>query len=132
MTERELDQLQKRILAGEQPTDDLWALRKSGPEHSIDEDRAEALSDVWNLAFHHEGVFPKLEAAKALVETALAANTSYPILTNDGLVYDALSPTERQELVQFIRACLEKTHAPVATHVLNEFVDDLLGEGPQV
>ena len=98
----------------------------------MDHNQAEALSDVWNLAFHFDGLFPKLEAAKALVETALASNTSYPILTNDGLIYDALSPTERRELVHFIRRQMEGAEAPVAERVLEEFIVDLLGSGPQL
>lgn len=132
MTEPELAQLHNRIIAGEQPTEELWAMRRSGLEPCVDATTAEALADVWNLAFHHERLFPKLEAAKALVETALAANTSYPILTNDGLVYDALSRAERLDLIQFIRERVAQTEAPVAEHVLRDFVDDLLGDGPQV
>lgn len=132
MTERQLAELRHRIAAGEQLTEELWVIRKSHLECGLDASRAEGLSDVWNLAFHREGVFPKLEAAKALVDTALASDTCYPVLTNDGLVYDALSPGERQELVGFIRKRLDETNAPVARHVLEEFIDDLLGDGPQV
>ena len=132
MTERDLDQLRHRIRAGEQPTDDLWALRNSSFEHGMSEERAEAVPDVWNLVFHHESAFPKLEAAKALVGTALAADVSYPILTNDGLVYDALSRAERAELAQFIRERMVEADAPLARDVLNAFAGELVGEGPQV
>ena len=132
MTEPELAQLHNRITAGKQPTEELWAIRRSRLEPCVGATIAQALSDVWSLAFHYERLFPKLEAAKALVETALAADNSYPILTNDGLVYDALSLAERHDLVQFIRERVAQTEAPLAEHVLRAFVDDLLGDGPQV
>jgi hypothetical protein len=131
MTERDLDQLRHRIRAGEKPTGDLWALRNNGLQNGIGEDRAEAVSDVWNLVFHHESGFPKLEAAKALVETALAVNISYPILTNDGLIYDALSGAERVQLARFIHERLLEADAPVARDLLDAFAGELVG-GPQV
>jgi hypothetical protein len=128
MTELELERLRSRIAAGELPTEDLWALRKANLD-LVDAKKAEALSDVWNLAFHRKGLFPQLEAAKALVETALAANTPYPILTNDGLIYDSLTSAERHDLVQFIRERTGGSGVQLAD-ILNEFVEDLIGSGP--
>ena len=68
-----------------------------------------------------------MEAAKALVDLALAGGASYPILTNDGLIYDTLSRDERAALVEYIEA----QAGEVATGtVLGQFADDLLGSGP--
>jgi hypothetical protein len=132
MADREVGKLYDRIMAGERPIEELWSIRRSTPQQAVDSQAAMASSDLWNLAFHHEALFPKLEAAKALVEIALANDSTYPISTNDGLVYDALSRDERLELVQFIRDRMSETHAPATKHVLNDFVNDLLGRGPQV
>jgi hypothetical protein len=132
MTPGELERLRGRIMTGESMTSELWTLRKTALETDISDGTAEALSDLWNLAFHREGLFPKIEAAKALVEAALATNSSYPILTNDGLIYDSLSPVDRQELVRFILDRISGAKPAIAKQVLLNFVDDLRGNGPQV
>lgn len=132
MTPGELERLRGRIMTGESMTSELWTLRKTALETDISDGTAEALSDLWNLAFHREGLFPKIEAAKALVEAALATNSSYPILTNDGLIYDSLSPVDRQELVRFILNRISGAKPAIAKQVLLNFVDDLRGNGPQV
>jgi hypothetical protein len=131
MTEAKIQRLYDRLAAGEQPIDDLRALRQRGFKDGVDAERAEALSDLWNLVLHCD-LLPALDTAKALVELAAASDTSYPILINDGLIYDALNPRERAELVQFIRQCLAQANAPHAELVLIHFVDDLLGSGPRV
>jgi hypothetical protein len=132
MTECELAALRSRIAAGERPTEELWVIRKSNHGQALGYAKAEALSDLWNLVFHYEGLFPKAEAAKALVEIALAADSSYPVSTNDGLIYDALTHAERLRLVQFIKEQGADANAPAAKLALDDFADDLLGYGPEV
>ena len=92
----------------------------------------ESLSDLWSLTFHVNGLFPRLEAAKALVDVAWAGDISYPVLTNDGLIFDELSPDERSELFSYIAECIGEERASVAGAVLAEFADELMGDGPQV
>lgn len=127
VTEEEIDQLSARIHAGERPTLELWTLRRTVNPPSGDEGAVQALSDLWGLAFHITGLFPPLEAAKALVDLASAGDASYPILTNDGLIYDALTPDERAALVEYIEA---QAGDVTTGSVLRQFADDLLGSGP--
>jgi hypothetical protein len=127
VTEDQIDHLSDRIHAGERPTLELWTLRRTATPPSGDNSAVEALSDLWGLAFHISRLFPPLEAAKALVDLALLGGASYPILTNEGLIYDALSLAERAALVEYIEA---QAGEKATGTVLWQFADDLLGSGP--
>ena len=120
-----------RINAGERPTEELWHYRRA-PITDRDESALESLSELWNLTLLTDGLFPTLEAAKAIVDVAWAGDISYPILTNDGLIYDGLTMDERQQLFDYIADCIGEERASVAGAVLAEFADELLGEGPTV
>ncbi len=129
MTLEEVEQLHHRISSRERPTTDLRRIREvSVPKD--DEELVQALSDLWNLAFHIEGLFPRLDAAKAIVDLALAGDSSYPVHTNDYLIYHALTRNEREVLFEYIAKCIGEERASVAGSALAEFADDLLGEGP--
>lgn len=132
MTEVEIQDLISRIHAGERMTNELWCLRGAPIQNPKDLGALESLSDLWGLAFHVDNLFPRLEAAKALVDVAWAGDISYPVLTNDGLIYDDLSPNERSELFSYITDCIGEDRASVAGAVLGQFADELIGDGPQV
>ena len=132
MTESEVNELISRIHAGERPMDELWRIRSAPIINREDESALESLSDLWSLAFHIEGLFPKLEAAKAIVDVAWEGNFTYPVLTNDGLIYDDLSMDERSQLFGYIADRIREDRVSAAGAVLAEFADELMGEGPQV
>lgn len=98
---------------------------------SFDPALTEEVSDVLNAALHRK-VLPTLETAKAIVETAVIGDSTYPISTNDGLIYDNLSSGERLDLIDFVVTCLSNSNAPIARSSLVDFADDLAGRGPQV
>jgi hypothetical protein len=131
MTDAEVERLLHRLFRGEQPTDELTALRENAVEDGVATGRAEMLSDLWSVVLHRN-LLPALDTAKALVELAVASETSYPISISDGLIYDALRPAEREELVQFIRQRLAQANTLKTERVLIDFADDLLRAGPQV
>lgn len=128
MTRDDLDQLRNRLDAGERPTEELRALMAEIGK-SFDPALTEEVSDVLNAALHRK-VLPTLETAKAIVETAVIGDSTYPISTNDGLIYDNLSSGERLDLIDFV--VTSNSNAPIARSSLVDFADDLAGRGPQV
>jgi len=132
MTETEIDALSSRIYAGERPTAALWRIRKAPIINPKDESALQSLSNLWNLSLHIDGLFPKLEAAKAIVDVAWAGDISYPVATNDGSIYDVLTLEERHQLFDYIADCIGEERASVAGAALAEFADELLGDGPTV
>jgi hypothetical protein len=130
MTEEDLDQLERRMYAGERPTEELRALAAQ-IDQTLDAELTEKLSDIWNLVLHRK-LLPTLETAKAIVRTSEVGDSSYPISTNDGLIYDDLSTAERAELIDFIMARVSNNSAPAARQSLIEFADELAGGGPKV
>ena len=125
-----MEKLRFRMIAGEQPIEELRALMAETAE-GFDPALTEDVSDVWNAVLHRK-LLPTIETAKAVVVTAINGDSSYPILTNDALIYDALSHPERVELVQFMREHTGDIESPVTVRVFCDFENDLLGNGPQL
>jgi hypothetical protein len=130
MTEDDLDRLAARIYAGQRPTRELRAL-SAQIDQALDAKLTEQMSDIWNLVLQRK-LLPALETAKAIVQTAEAGDSSYPISTNDGLIYDSLSTAERAELIDFIMARLSNSSAAAAKRSLIDFADELARDGPKV
>lgn len=131
MTLEEIEQLNGRIVSGERPTSELLHLREvSVPKD--DEQFVQALSDLWNNTLRIDGLYPKFDAAKAIIDIAWAGDSSYPVHTNEGLIYDSLTRDEREVLYGYIANCIGEERASVAGSALAEFADDLLGDGPTV
>jgi hypothetical protein len=131
MLEPEFDQLRHRILAREQVAEELRLLSESSRRARITPDEAEDLSDLGNLALH-QNLVPSMDAARELVELAVASDTTYPILTNDGLIYDALHREHRDVLAKFVRHRLADASGGHTQQALLDFADDLEGRGPQL
>ena len=130
MTEEEAGRLRDQIYGGERPIEQFRALRSLGVQKGLEKDQAETLSDLWQLTFTVEGLFPPLEAAKAIVELTAASDDTYAILTNDGTIYDILLPAERRELAQHTRNCIVEFSPSRSKRALETFVSDLFGDGP--
>lgn len=127
----EVEHLNDRIMSGERPTTELLRIRE-GSVPKDDEQFVQALSDLWNNTLRIDGLYPKLDAAKAIIDIAWAGDSSYPVHTSEGLIYDSLTRDEREVLFAYIANCIGEERASVAGSALAEFADDLLGDGPTV
>ena len=130
MTDEEADRLRDQIFGGERPVEQFRALLNLGVQKGLEKEQAETLSDLWQLTFTRKGLFPPLEAAKAIVEITAASDDTYALLTNDGTIYDSLLPAERRELAQHIRNCIVEFRPSRSTRALEIFVSELFGDGP--
>lgn len=120
----------RRLIVLGQPIQELWVLRKACKSKTLGLEETEDLSDLWQLILHHPGAFPIIEAAKAIVDLTVQSDNSYPILTNDGIIYDGLSPEERRELAQYTRNRMVEENPSVVRRALEQFIADLQGTGP--
>lgn len=126
MTETDLNDLSRRILSGERPVRELWELRNTPIPTDADRETLEALSDLWGLAFHFSGLMPPLEAAKSLVEVAIIGDTPYPLVTNEGAIYDCLRAEDRAALVAYV---VDRMGEPAPGTALRQFIRDIMGDG---
>ena len=92
-----------------------------------DGDEVFSWSEFFALAFRHEGLLPALEAAKALVDLALAADETMPIVSPyDSKMKDVLSPAERAEMFDYIARKIGDNRSPQSFSAAADLADYLM------
>lgn len=127
MTIDDLHELETRIRAGERPTDDFWRLRSQMLEIVKDGDDVFPWTECFALVFRHEGLLSPVEGAKALVDLALAADETMPIVCPyDSEMKDALSPPERAEIFDYIAQRIGTNRSPQSFSAAADLADYLM------
>ena len=127
MTIADYHALESRIAAGEQLTNELRRLHSLARETIRDGDDVFPWTESFALTFHHKGLFPPLQAAMALVDLALAADETMPIVAPyDTQMKEALSPAERAEVFDYITQRIGENRSPQSFSAAADLADYLL------
>ncbi|MCL6682760.1 hypothetical protein [Sphingomonas alba] len=130
MTIADFHALESRVAAGEQLTDEFRRLHSLARETIRDGDDVFPWAESFALAFQHRGLFPPLQAAIALVDVALAADETMPIVAPyDSQMKEALSPTERAEMFDYIAKRIGDNRSPQSFSAAADLADYLLDVG---
>ena len=126
MTMEDSQVLQSRLASGEQIAEKLRLLHLALPYSVKVGDDVFPWAESFALAFNHVGVFPRLEAAKALVDLALAADETMPIVCPyDSEMKGALSSAERAEMFDYIATRIGNNRSPQSFSAAAELADFL-------
>ena len=130
MTDEDYFALRARVEAGEDVTASLSKLRTSARESLLDGDEVFPWSECFALAFRYRGSFPPLDAAKALVDVALAADETMPIVwPYDAEMKNALSSTERAEVFAYVAGRIGDNRSPQSYSAAADLADYLIDIG---
>jgi hypothetical protein len=130
MTIADFHDLESRVAAGEQMTNEFGRLHSLARETVRDGDDVFPWAQSFALAFHHKGLFPPLQAATALVDVALAADETMPIVAPyDSQMKDALSPTERAEMFDYIAQRIGENRSPQSFSAAPDLADNNIHAG---
>ncbi len=116
--------------AGEDVTASFSELRASVRDNLPEGDEVFPWSECFALDFRHKGSFPPLEAAKALVDVALAADETMPIVwPYDAEMKKALSPTEQAEVFAYVADRIGDIRSPQSYSAAADLADYLIDIG---
>ena len=116
--------LETRAAAGQILPNEFLQLRDLARHEIKNGDDVSAWTAVFKLAFRYPALFAPIEAAKAMVDVALAADETLPVVCPyDTLIKEALSPAERSELFGYIALRIGDNRSPQSFSAAADLAD---------